>query len=91
MIWLASNLIGKGAPNSDSNEFIGDKVPLVKTIHRVELKSENACKSEDEVYKVDFIIVLFFQICKINLAKETQMKLRNINFILYNNIWLKVK
>ena len=84
---MASNLIGKGAPNSDSNEFIGDKVPLVKTIHRVELKSENACKSEVEVYKVDFIIVLFFlQICKINLAKETQMKLRNINLILYNNI-----
>ena len=70
MIWLASNLIGKGAPNSDSNEFIGDKVPLVKTIHRVELKSENAWKSEVEVYKVDLIIVLFFKYAKSILPKR---------------------
>lgn len=42
--WLASNLIGKGVSNSDSNEFIGDNVPLVKTIDLVSCKSENAYK-----------------------------------------------
>ena len=42
--WLASSLIGKGVPSSDSKEFIGDNVPLVRTIHLVLCRSENAYK-----------------------------------------------
>ena len=32
MTWLASNCMGKLVPNSDANEFMGDRVPDVKMI-----------------------------------------------------------
>lgn len=45
--WLASSLMGKGTPSSDSKELMGDRVPLVRTTLLQTDRSEKALRNKN--------------------------------------------